>query len=50
VFGVTRVLIGEYRMGSGPAPAPNVEDPWFTLAYTFVMEPGNALLPRPPIK
>jgi protocatechuate 3,4-dioxygenase beta subunit len=50
VFGVTRALIGDYRPGSGPAPAPNVKGPWFTFAYTFVVEPGDAVLPKPPIK
>ena len=35
----------------GPYPvAPDVKGPWFTFAYTFVMEPGDALLPNPPIK
>jgi catechol 1,2-dioxygenase len=50
VFGVTRALIGDYRPGSGTAPTPNVKGPWFTFAYTFVMEPGDAVLPKPPIK
>jgi hypothetical protein len=50
VFGVTRALIGDYRPGSGTAPAPDVKDPWVTFAYTFVMEPGDAVLPNPPIK
>jgi catechol 1,2-dioxygenase len=27
-----------------------VKDPWFSLDYTFVMEPGTAKLPRPPIQ
>jgi protocatechuate 3,4-dioxygenase beta subunit len=50
VFGVTRHLVGEYRRQDGPAPAPEVASPWYSLDYTFVMEPGEAKLPKPPIK
>ncbi|CAN7709788.1 dioxygenase [Bosea sp. LjRoot9] len=50
VFGVTRALIGDFRKGEGPAPAADVAGEWFSLAYTFVMEPGEAVLPQPPIK
>lgn len=40
VFGVTRHLIGDFKKaGTG-----------YTLDYTFVMEPGEARLPTPPIK
>jgi hydroxyquinol 1,2-dioxygenase len=50
-FGVTRALIGNYvRNDSGPAPAPDVAPPWYSLDYTFPMEPGEARLPKPPIK
>lgn len=51
VFGVTRRLVGDYRRveGGGP-PAPDVEAPWYALDYAFVMEPGEAKLPAPPIK
>jgi hydroxyquinol 1,2-dioxygenase len=50
-FGVTRALIGNYvRHDNGPAPAPDVEGPWYSLDYTFPMEPGEARLPKPPIK
>lgn len=49
-FGVTQRLIGEFvRRDSGTSPAPDVTGPWFTLDYTFVIEPGVARLPRPPI-
>jgi catechol 1,2-dioxygenase len=49
-FGVTRALIGNYvRHESEPAPASDVEGPWYSLDYTFRMEPGQAKLPRPPI-
>lgn len=51
VFGVTRHLVGDYRrVEHGAPPAPEVERPWYTLDYTFVMEPGEAKLPRPPIE
>ena len=52
VFGVTRHLIGKYRRrdsGETP-PAPDVQAPWYTLDYTFVMRPGEAKRPIPPIK
>jgi len=50
-FGVTRALIGNYvRHDNGPAPAPDVEGPWYSLDYTFPMEAGEARLPKPPIK
>ena len=50
VFGVTRALIGDYRKGEGPPPAKDVEGDWYRLDYTFVMQPGDAKLPVPPIK
>ena len=50
-FGVTRALIGNYvRHEPGSAPAPDVEGEWFSLDQTFVMEPGEARLPKPPIQ
>jgi hydroxyquinol 1,2-dioxygenase len=49
-FGVTRALIGEYvRHNNEPAPAPDVKGTWFSLEHQFVIEPGEAKLPRPPI-
>jgi catechol 1,2-dioxygenase len=50
VFGVTRHLIGQYEKGVGPAPAADVTGDWYRLDYAFVMEPGVAKLPIPPIK
>jgi protocatechuate 3,4-dioxygenase beta subunit len=51
VFGVTRHLIGGYeRQETRAAPAEDVTGPWYSLDYTFVMEPGEAKLPKPPIK
>jgi hydroxyquinol 1,2-dioxygenase len=50
-FGVTHALIGDYvRHQAGSAPAPDVEGEWFSLDQTFVMEPGEARLPKPPIQ
>ena len=48
-FGVTRALIGDYRKHEGKPPAPDVTGEWYSLAQTFVMEPGEARLPKPPI-
>lgn len=50
-FGVTRALIGDFIRHDEPHPsAPDVAPPWSSLDYTYVMEPGTARLPRPPIK
>jgi hydroxyquinol 1,2-dioxygenase len=51
-FGVTRALVGNYvrHDPSEPPPAPDVEGEWYSLDYTFHMEPGEAKLPKPPIK
>ncbi len=50
VFGVTRALVGDYVRHDDKAPADDVEGPWYSLDYTFVMEHGLATLPHPPIK
>jgi protocatechuate 3,4-dioxygenase beta subunit len=51
VFGVTRTLVGNYRRhDQGGPPAAGVRAPWYTLNYRFVMEVGDAVLPKPPIK
>jgi len=47
-FGVTRHLIGDYVRHDEPR-APDVTAPWYSLAHTFVMEKGQARLPKPPI-
>jgi catechol 1,2-dioxygenase len=49
-FGVTRRLVGNYvRHENEKPPAPDVNGPWYSLDYNFVMEPGATKLPRPPI-
>jgi protocatechuate 3,4-dioxygenase beta subunit len=50
VFGVTPDLIGGYRRHDEPRADRAAESPWYSLQYTFVMEPGTAKLPQPPIK
>jgi len=51
-FGVTKALIGNYvkHNGGEKPPAADIEGEWYTLDQTFVMEPGEARLPRPPIQ
>lgn len=50
-FGVTRALVGKFDCHDEPHPSePDVEVPWYSLDYTFVMESGEARLPKPPIK
>jgi len=50
-FGVTRALMGDYVRHEEPRPGdPAATTPWYSLDYTFIMEPGEAVLPRPPIK
>jgi catechol 1,2-dioxygenase len=49
-FGVTEALVGRYvRHENEPAPAHDVEESWYSLERNFVIEPGEATLPRPPI-
>lgn len=50
-FGVTQALLGEYIRHDEPHPRDAaISAPWYSLDYTYVMEPGEAILPRPPIK
>jgi catechol 1,2-dioxygenase len=50
-FGVTRNLIGNLvrHEESGPEGS-DLQAPWYSLDHTFVLEPGEAKLPKPPIK
>lgn len=49
-FGVTEALLGNYlRHEAGTAPDAEVTGPWYSLEQSFVIEPGVARLPRPPI-
>ncbi|MCF4123780.1 dioxygenase family protein [Methylobacterium sp. SyP6R] len=50
-FGVTKALVGDFVRHDRPHPeAADATAPWYALDYTYVMEPGEAVLPRPPIK
>jgi hydroxyquinol 1,2-dioxygenase len=48
-FGVTETLVGNYVRHDDNPPVPDVKGPWYSLDYTFIVEPGEAKLPRPPI-
>jgi hydroxyquinol 1,2-dioxygenase len=49
-FGVTEALVGHYEQHpAGTAPAADVTGTWYSLKQSFVIEPGVARLPRPPI-
>jgi catechol 1,2-dioxygenase len=49
-FGVTKALIGHLVAHNEPHPEDGGVGEWYTLDYTFTMEPGEAKLPIPPIK
>lgn len=50
-FGVTQALTGDFVKHDDPNPEyPELGAPWYSLDYTYVMEPGEAKLPRAPIK
>ena len=50
-FGVTKALIGDFIRHDEPrADTPATPMPWYALDYTYVLEPGEAILPRAPIK
>lgn len=50
-FGVTKALLGDFVRHDAPHPeAGDVGVPWYSLSHTYVMEPGEAVLPQPPIR
>lgn len=50
-FGVTEATIGRFERHDGPHPEhAGVAAPWYSLTHTLVITPGEATLPRPPIK
>ena len=50
-FGVTRPLVARLVAHDQPHPeVPDAGTPWFSLRHTLTIEPGEARLPRPPIK
>jgi catechol 1,2-dioxygenase len=49
-FAVTQKLVGQYVLHeSVPAPDGEVIGPWYSLDFTFTIEPGASDLPRAPI-
>jgi hydroxyquinol 1,2-dioxygenase len=51
-FAVTQALIGRYVLhdtAHEAAPDADVQGPWYCLSHHFVIEPGEARLPKPPI-
>lgn len=50
-FGVTEALMGDFIRHDEPHPTDgSIPSPWYSLDYTYVMEPGETVLPKPPIK
>ena len=49
-FGVTRALVGQFVLHDGePAPDGDVQGAWVSLHHHFVIEAGEARLPKAPI-
>lgn len=50
-FGVTQRLMGNFVRHDSPHPdLPDIKTPWWSLHHEFVIQPGEAQLPRPPIR
>ena len=49
-FGVTAALTGSYQHHSTPHPDHPEVTHWYALDHTLIMEPGEAILPKAPIK
>ena len=50
-FGVTEATTAEFVRHDEPHPNDSsIAAPWYSLDYTYVIEPGASVLPRPPIK
>ena len=50
-FGVTRALIGAFVRHDEPHPTdPTIRPPWQSLEHAYVMQPGETVLPAPPIR
>ena len=47
-FGVTKALVGAFVRHDEPDPTGTA--PWYALDHTYVMERGETVLPKPPIK
>jgi hydroxyquinol 1,2-dioxygenase len=46
-FGVTRTLVGNFVKHEDDGE--DMAAPWYSLDYTFIVEPGDSKVPRPPI-
>ena len=50
-FGVTTALLADFvRHDEAHPSGRSATTPWYSLDYVYVMEPGEAVLPHPPIK
>jgi catechol 1,2-dioxygenase len=50
-FGVTKALLGDFVRHNQPhREDKDVVAPWYSLDYTYVMESGETVLPKAPIK
>ena len=49
-FGVTAALLGQFLRHEVPHPDHPKLTEWYSLEHRLVMEPGEAKLPKPPIK
>lgn len=50
-FGVTGALVGDFRRHDEAHPTdPSAVPPWYSLEHTLILEPGEARLPKPPIR
>ena len=48
-FGVTNSLLANYLKHTSESPDPNIKGTWYSLEHTFIVDPGQSALPRPPI-
>jgi hydroxyquinol 1,2-dioxygenase len=49
-FGVTRGLVAHYLPHENElAPTPDVKGTWYSLEHTFILQPGESWLPKPPV-
>jgi catechol 1,2-dioxygenase len=49
-FGVTHALLAHYERHEGPGPQSDIKGVWYTLEHTFVINKGEARLPKAPIQ
>jgi catechol 1,2-dioxygenase len=50
-FGVTQARLGDFVRHDEPHPtAGDINKPWYSLDYTYVLERGATVLPKPPIE